>query len=265
MFKPESLPDMTAGSSYSSSGSGGDGGGGATGVEGNDRRQRNSLNEPVKTIAELYACASEVKEQCDQIMTYLALKTKFKLSNDLPDAYVQPNSFYVPPLKDKVHAHNKAKEKYSYLTSPAIAWVRDIVRYSFSCASFADMESMFDAICNCKDLVVVGTKNRFVNQTFGNYRDLLLYIRLAAADAPKLVCEIQFHLNEFQRYCLSNGGYDFYIYFRYFFLGCVDNPKRLNARLKCIKKMDQLGENYDELERFVDDFLTMGAFTLHSL
>jgi len=274
--RPADHPETYSPSSSSSSSAG------TTDSSTCDRRQRNANGEPVKTIAELYACAAEVKDQFDKIVcvnnlldsthkrltnsyaiihrTYLALRNKFRVVDEIPDSNVEPNSMYISPLKDKEHAHKKAKQRYSLLPhGPAIAWVRDVVRCSFSCAQFADMKRIFDVICGCKDFIVMGMKNRFVHPTFANYRDLLLHVRLAAPAAPKFVCEIHFQYNDFQRYCLHHDGYEFYLYFRYFFLGCATNPKRLTARLKCIKKMDQLGENYDELERFVEDFLTMGT------
>ena len=98
---------------------------------------------------------------------------------------------------------------------------------------------------------MVKIKNRFINPSFGNYRDLLIYITLPFSK-PGFICEIQINYNEFQQYSITNGAYEYYLYFRYFFQGCAYNSKNLISRLKCIKKMDQIGDNYSELDRFID-------------
>ena len=106
-------------------------------------------------------------------------------------------------------------------------------------------------------LRIIRVKNRFLNPTFGNYRyvmifndldnfydkitdkefcvprDLLLYVKLIGAGTG-FICEIQIHHNEFQNYCLQCGSYEYYLFFRTFFINCMEkeNAKRLDSRLK---------------------------------
>ena len=142
------------------------------------------------------------------------------------------------------------------------------MRCSFSCASLEDISTIFEAIKDHKDdssrvgqgLSIVRVKNRFLEPTFGNYRDLVIYVRLKGAGAG-FICEIQINHNEFQNYSLQHDSYAYYLYFRHYFSNCYgsENNKRFQARLKCIKKMDQIGTNYDELDRFIKDFLNSGG------
>ena len=75
------------------------------------------------------------------------------------------------------------------------------------------------------------------------------------------ICEIQINHNEFQNYSLKHDSYAYYLFFRQYFNDCyeIEDSKRLQARLKCMKKMDQIGTNYDELDRFIQDFLNSGG------
>ena len=149
-----------------------------------------------------------------------------------------------------------------------MSWINDIVRCSFSCASLEDILTLFEAIKRHKDdasklgqgLSIVRVKNRFLQPTFGNYRDLVIYIKLKGPGAG-FICEIQLNHNEFQNYSLQHDSYAYYLYFRFYFSNCygIANAKRLQARLKCVKKMDQIGTNYDELDRFIQDFLNSGG------
>ena len=148
--------------------------------------------------------------------------------------------------------------------------------------------------------------NRFLRPTFGNYRDLVIYIALKGMPmysyirahtricmssyihilihtcihicmssyihicihtcahvglGAGFICEIQINHNEFQNYSLKHDSYAYYLFFRLYFNNCyeIENSQRLQSRLKCIKKMDQIGTNYDELDRFIQDFLHSGG------
>jgi hypothetical protein len=140
--------------------------------------------------------------------------------------------------------------------------VNDIVRCSFSCNALEDISNIFDRIKKSTEFKIVKIKNRFVSPTFSNYRDLLVYVTLTAAGSRGFICEIQLNLNEFQNYSIQHGSYGYYLFFRYYFSGCVEDPKRLGARMKCIKKMDQIGENFSELDRFIEDFLSQGGYSI---
>lgn len=249
-----------------------------------DYRHKKLCGNPLGTVGEVYAVAELVKVEFDAVMSAIAKENNFvEKIIDITAATetVKSNSVNgilvaVEMLKNKDTAIEKAKEVYHKKGGPAITWVNDIIRCSFVCYNDKAIVDVFNALQ--KRVKIIRLKNRFLNPTPGGYRDLLISAQLSSdseirkvlqnrgdnqqiiediiSSCPLFIVEIQIHHWDMLQFANSRSSYRYYKYFRSFFGDAALDPKRLVGKLRCLKKMDQIGEDVSQLDKFIEDFLT---------
>jgi len=162
-------------------------------------------------------------------------------------------------LKVAARVISKCKENYSDCNpGPPQAYICDIVRASIVCVNERQLLSLLQLFSVLPETVYV--KNRFRLPAANGYRDVLLYLKMKCEDINgksfNFICELQLHHMEMLKLSLQYSSLSYYEKYRTYFGVSANIEAGLAARLKVLKKMDQIGDDVATLESFMEPYMS---------
>ncbi|KAL3940529.1 MAG: hypothetical protein SGBAC_004957 [Bacillariaceae sp.] len=213
----------------------------SNGQYGSIHQQRNTNNEVVRSLDELYATAAQARPALYKVLDNL---TDEILGLDL-------QSTQLAELKPRDRAFEKAKEEYGdRRPGPPESWLCDVVRASVICKSYKQMNDVNKWLQKHCD--VVKAKNRFLEPAFNGYRDLLFHVKVKVQGDLSHICEIQVHHRDMKALDFQFGMPKHYEFFRSSFAGPWRSQEDIMDDLASMNKYGDVGAMMVKLLRSKD-------------
>lgn len=232
-----------------------------------DLKQRRVNGDVVKTMTDVYEVADVVKPAFDDRLAVVVGHCGIFGSSyqqhtnwlEFCHGVVGGNYSFgliTPPLKSKERALHKSQEDYGQ----SVHMLHDVVRASVVCTTEQQVYDITKRLIEGKEFRVVRIKNRFKNPSPNGYRDIILSVIINDGETASsleggFICELQIHHIAVVLHGLKHHSYHFYKYFRTFFGDSVMDSRRLDSKMKILKKMDQIGDDVTRLDDFMDEYL----------
>jgi len=202
----------------------------SNGQYGSAYQQRNTNNEVVRSLDELYTAAEQARPALFEVLD--------NLTDEIMGLDVQ--STEIAELKPRDRAFEKAKEEYGdRRPGPPESWLCDVVRCSVICKSYKQMNDVNKWLQkNCE---VVKAKNRFLEPAFNGYRDLLFHVVVKYQGGLTHICEIQVHHRDMKALDAQFGMPKHYEFFRSSFAGPWRSQEDILEDLALMNKHGDVG------------------------